>query len=253
MQFLRGAGFFLKGFGLILKPKIRRFTLIPLAINILLFTLVVVLGYGYTSDLIASLTNKMELWIEQLPGWLSWLGAIVSSLQWIIWPLFVLSTLLLLFFFFSMIANLVAAPFNGYLAEAVEHHLTGDAPVSNNNLAKEALIAITHELRKIGYFVLRAIPLLILFIIPVINVVAPVLWLLFSSWMLAVEYLDYPMSNHHIPFKQQRQRHKRRRSLSLGFGAIVAFANSIPILNFIVMPAAVAGATALYCQNYKQD
>jgi len=250
MQFLRGANFFLKGFGLILKPNIRRFTLIPLAINIVLFTLLILLGYSYTSDLIVSLTNKLDLWTEQLPGWLSWLGSIVSSFRWVIWPLFVVSALFFLFFFFSMIANLVAAPFNGYLAEAVEHHLTGDAPTnSNHNLIKDSLVAIAHELHKIGYFILRAIPLLIIFLIPVLNIAAPILWLIFSSWMLAVEYLDYPMSNHRIPFKNQRQYHKRQRGLSFGFGAIVAFANAIPLLNFIVMPCAVAGATALYCQN----
>ncbi len=240
-----------------LKPKVRRFTLIPLAINITLFTSVIVIAYGYTNDLINSLTSQLEHWIMQLPSWLSWLATLISSLQWVIWPLFALSALFFLFFFFSMIANLIAAPFNGYLAEAVERHLTGQThkpteQFTGNHLLKDSIVAVIHELRKIGYFAVRALPLLLLFFIPVLNVAAPILWLVFSSWMLAVEYLDYPMSNHGIPFKLQHQHHKQQRSLSFGFGAVVALANIIPILNFIVMPSAVAGATALYYQtNYK--
>jgi len=259
MQFLRGANFFLKGFSLMLKPKIRRFTLIPLIINITLFTSVIIIAYSYTNDLIASLTSRLEHWIMQLPNWLSWLTALISSLQWIIWPLFALSALFFLFFFFSMIANLIAAPFNGYLAEAVERYLTRKTQkpteqftgkLTGNHLLKDSVVAVIHELRKIGYFAVRALPLLLLFFIPVLNIAAPIFWLIFSSWMLAVEYLDYPMSNHHIPFKLQRKYHKRQRGLSFGFGTVVALANAIPILNFIVMPSAVAGATALYCQTH---
>jgi CysZ protein len=39
---------------------------------------------------------------------------------------------------------------------------------------------------------------------------------------------------------------RRRRALSLGFGAAAAGLTTIPILNFVVMPAAVAGATAMW-------
>lgn len=240
----------MQGFGLILKPKIRRFTLIPLAINIILFAGVIAVGFSYTRDLINALSLKFAQWIEQLPTWLAWLGALVDGLQWLIWPLFILSALLALFFFFAMIANLIAAPFNGFLAEAVERHLNGHIETSTDiNLAQEVISAVLHELRKMVYFLLRAIPLLLLFLIPVVNAAAPILWLIFSSWMLAVEYLDYPMSNHRIPFRQQRQLHKNKRGLSLGFGAAVTLANSIPVLNFIVMPSAVAGATVLFCEN----
>ena len=253
MQLIRGANYFLKGIRLISKPKIRRFVLIPLAVNISLFSLVIAVGYSYTTDLIDWLGQKLDTWITQLPSWLAWLGAVVDGLQWIIWPIFILTALLFFFFFFSLIANLIAAPFNGFLAEAVEQHLSGKAPQTNINITQEIITAISNELRKIVYFLLRALPLLILFLIPVINIAAPALWLIFSAWMLAVEYLDYPMSNHRITFKQQRQLHRQKRGLSFGFGGIVALANSIPLVNFIAMPSAVAGATALYCENFERE
>ena len=58
----------------------------------------------------------------------------------------------------------------------------------------------------------------ILFLIPGINLAAPFLWGLFSAWMLAIEYADYPMANHMLRFPEQRKRLRRRRLLSWGFG-----------------------------------
>jgi CysZ protein len=95
------------------------------------------------------------------------------------------------------------------------------------------------------------IPLFIFSWVPVLNIVAPLLWLLFSSWMLAIDYHDYPMGNHQILFPQQRQILKKKRSLALGFGLATLGATMIPVINFIVIPAAVAGATALYLERIK--
>jgi CysZ protein len=66
---------------------------------------------------------------------------------------------------------------------------------------KDLVPALLSELRKMSYFLLRAIPLLILFIIPGVNLVAPFLWIAFSAWFLALEYGDYPMANHGLAFR----------------------------------------------------
>ncbi|MEZ5582290.1 MAG: hypothetical protein R3F37_05475 [Candidatus Competibacteraceae bacterium] len=44
-------------------------------------------------------------------------------------------------------------------------------------------------------------PLLVLFVIPGVNVIAPLLWLVFGAWMLALQYADYPMGNHGLRFR----------------------------------------------------
>ncbi|MBP2261259.1 uncharacterized protein involved in cysteine biosynthesis [Pseudomonas sp. BP8] len=38
----------------------------------------------------------------------------------------------------------------------------------------------------------RALALLILSFIPVVNVIAAPLWLIFGVWMMAIQYIDYP-------------------------------------------------------------
>ena len=64
--------------------------------------------------------------------------------------------------------------------------------------------------------------------------------------MLSLEYLDYPFGNNGILFKNIRDQARQQRMACLGFGAAVSAVTMIPLVNFIVMPAAVAGATSLY-------
>jgi len=236
---IKGAWYLITGLKLIFKPGIRVYVAIPLTINILIFGALIWFGAQQFGTF-------LEWLIPELPQWLQWLS-------WILWIIFAIAGLLVLFFTFSLLANLVSAPFNGLLAEAVEFHLTGQKPQSGEGGFIMSIIpSILHELKKIAYFIAWAIPFLVLFLIPGVNLAAPVLWFVFSAWMLALEYADFPMGNHNILFPQQRQTVSKKRFLNLGFGSAVSVATMTPILNFLVMPAAVAGATALWVEQLKQ-
>jgi CysZ protein len=102
----------------------------------------------------------------------------------------------------------------------------------------------------LAYFILWTIPLLVLFFIPGINAIAPLLWAAFSAWMLALQYVDYPMGNHNILFREQRRILARRRWLALGFGGAVLVITMVPIVNFLAMPAAVIGATLMWVEQF---
>jgi CysZ protein len=235
---ISGAGYLVEGIRLIARPRLRQFVLIPLLINILVFFTAI--WYGL---------RKFELfllWIEsKIPSWLQWL-------DWILWPLFILALLILVFNSFTLVANLIAAPFNSLLAEKVELHLTG-RPLSEGGGWKKALIELAptllDEVKKLLFAVFSAVPLLILFLIPGINLAAPLLWFLYTAWILALEYSDYPMGNHGLKFREMRAHLRQQRRLSLGFGAATASLSMIPVANFIVMPSAVAGATAMWVQE----
>ncbi|MEJ2346342.1 MAG: sulfate transporter CysZ [Gammaproteobacteria bacterium] len=235
---VKGAGYFIRGLALLRAPGVRRWVAIPLAINTVLFAAAIALGAQQFGQLVDWL-------LSFLPGWLDWL-------QFLLWPLFALFALVVTFFAFTVVANLVGAPFNGLLAEAVERHLRGAPPVDTGGWAavlRDALPALVDELRKLAYFLLWGIPLLLLTLVPVVNLAAPFLWAWFSAWMLALEYGDYPMGNHGLRFAEQRRRLRRRLPLTLGFGAAVAVATLVPLFNFLVMPAAVAGASALWSEQ----
>jgi len=231
-----GAGYMLEGFSLLRKPGLRRFVLMPLLINILLFGGLIGWAYGWVD-------GSSRAMLSGLPEWLHWLRYIVV-------PVFVLTSLVVIFYGFSMLANLIAAPFNGLLAEAVECHLTGKSLQGDwRQLLRDVVPSIMSELRKLLYFALRALPLLLLLLVPLVNVAASVLWVLFSAWMMTVQYMDYPMANHQLFFKEQRARLRKRPLLAWSFGGLVMLCTLVPVINFIVMPAAVAGATAVWVRE----
>ncbi|MDQ7015495.1 MAG: sulfate transporter CysZ, partial [Gammaproteobacteria bacterium] len=140
-----------------------------------------------------------------------------------------------------------AAPFNALLAEQVEYHLTGSKPPSEGqNLVTLIVESTVGEIKKLIYILLRMLPILLLFLIPGVNLIAPFVWFIFSAWMLTLEYADYPMGNHDIDFKQQRATLKKQRLMSLTFGSSALFFTTLPFVNLIAMPVSVAGATSLF-------
>ena len=237
-----GAGYFTTGLSLIWKPGIRAFTLWPILIRLVVFILLASIGVSYC-----------ELVMERfLPAGDSWWA---TGLRYLLWPILAIRFLLIWYFTITVIANLIGAPFNGFLAERVEAHLKGDAyePFDSGNFIKEIVPALLNELGKISYFLLWAIPLLILFIIPVLNLAAPFLWAFFMTWMLTLEYVDYPMDNHGLKFKEVRRRVRSRRLTGFGFGGLATLCSFVPLLNLLVMPAAVAGATQYWVKELEAD
>ena len=231
-----GALYFLRGFAIVTRPGIRRYVVVPLLINTTLFA---ALAYFGASWLVGFAT-------DMLPDWLEFLA-------WILVPGFVVAALMAGFYTFNLLANIIAAPFNGLLAEAVERHLTGRSPPSAGGgwgaFLRELGPTVATELRKLAYVAIRSLPPLLLFLIPVVNVVAPFVWMVLGAWMLAVTYVDYPMANHGIGFAELRARLADRRLLSLGFGGAAVAALAVPVLNFLVIPCAVAGATAMWVEQ----
>ena len=222
----------LLGLSLLRHPKLRRFVLIPLVINSLL------LG----STLWWAMTSLFSYLESLLPAWLAWA-------QWLILPVVFIGFSLFIFQIFWLVANLLAAPFNNLLSERAEHLLCPEkVEISANQqtVLKIAFSDVQKEFQKLRYFLLRAAPLIILFFIPGLNLIASLLWFIFSAWMLSLEYLDYPLSNHDHNFQQSRTWVKQHRGICLRFGFSASFLSLIPILNFLLMPAAVVAATAIH-------
>jgi CysZ protein len=188
------------------------------------------------------LTGLREWLAQGLPGWLQWLA---TGAYWLAWLSFGLGGIITVFFTFSLVANLVGAPFNGFLAERVEQQLTGRKPDSGRSLWAEMAHLPSQELRKLAYFVLLAIPALLL------NFLLPIIWPIFSAWMLCLQYADYPLGNQGMAFRQQRRLMGRHRGTAMGFGFTVLLMTIVPGLNFLAMPAAVVGATLMWLEELR--
>lgn len=240
-HFASGPHYLLRGLALILEPDLRLFVLIPLAINVLLFG-------GAFYWLYLQLDSLFSWFNGYLPSYLQWL-------KFVLWPVAIITVLVVFSLVFSNIANLIASPFNGLLSERVELKLTGQALPDSNalDLVKDTPRMLAREIQKLGYYIPRALGCLLLFLVPVVGqTVAPILWFVFNAWMMAIQYCDYPFDNHKIDFMTMRRALGQKRKLNLSFGATVALCSSLPFINLLIIPVAICGATALWVDHYTQ-
>lgn len=235
-EFAIGARCMFRGFTFLTQSGIRRYVVIPLIINTLLFAAALVWA-----------GQRFAAWLDSLsaylPHWLAWLTLLL-------WPLFAATVAIALFYSFTLIANLLGAPFNSFLSANIETRLTGRAPDSGRTLWQEIVTSVRDEIRRLIYILWRSILVgilaVMLLFVPVVNSAVPFLWFFFTAWMLAAQYSDYPLANRGVNFEAQRSLLTTRRARLLGFGSAVTVCTLIPVVNFVVMPAAVAGATLLW-------
>ena len=228
---LIAVGYLFKGLAMLGHPALRHFLLAPILLNLLLYGAGLVLAYHYLAIMIG----------QFIPDWLQWL-------EWLLWPLFFVCFMLIGFFTFTMLVNLLAAPFYGKLAAKTLALMSQPVnPVSEPSLAR----VMAAELKRASYLAVRALPLLLLFVIPGVNILAPFLWALFGAWSMALEYLAYPLENEGILFPEQQLLAKQNRLGTLSFGGVTMLGLTLPIINVIVAPAAVIAAT-IYLYETKQ-
>lgn len=234
-----GAAYVARGFELAFQPGVRRYAIIPLLLNILLFTVAIWALFAYAGD-----------WIEIA---LSWLPDYLEWLRFLMWPFLVLAIIVLFAVSFTSVANIVAAPFNSLLAEKVEEKLTGERVLDGGvaGMLRDIPRIIGRELQKLWYFFPRFIGFFLLFLFA--PIIGQVLWFLFAGWVMTIQYADYPIDNHKVPFNTMRRELWSIKGKSLTFGCLVAFLASIPLVNLVMIPVAVAGATSLWVDHLRQQ
>ncbi len=218
-------------------PKIRTFVIMPIMINIAIFSALI----WWLSRQFTPMIEAMTSW---LPPWLSFLSVLL-------WPLFVFAILITVFFSFTLVTNFIAAPFNGFLAERIQAELDpGCVPeMAWQDLLRFIPRTIQRELQRLAYYLPRALILLALSFVPVINLITPLLWLLLSGWMLGIQYCDYAADNEMVNFREMKDRLAQPYAPTIAFGGLVSALTLVPVVNLIIMPAAVIGGTYLWVER----
>ena len=234
----KALAYFMEGARMISQPGFRRYIVIPLLINLVIFIVA-------TFALVYSFQHFFEQLLAWLPSWLSWLS-------WILWPLLGVVFLIIYGYSFNLITNLIAAPFFGLLAEKIETELTGIKP-PDEPLRQLIPRTLARELNKLWYFISRGLLVLLIFValffIPGVNLVGACLGALWSCWCMSVQYVDFPADNHQLRFSELRSRLKQQPLTSYPFGGIVLLGCMIPIINIVISPIAVAGATIFWVRE----
>ena len=247
-----GISLIFRGLELAKKPAIRPYMLVPLIVNIVLFTFA---GYFVITEINDALTaldsSSIDFW-----SWLDWLEPFVETLfSTLKWVILIASVLLILFIagsVFTIIAHLLISPFIGVLAEKVEKELH-ETNYPSHTVAQIAGRTIKREFLKLKYWLTRALGLfvitIILSFIPIVQMISPVLWYLFGAWVLALQYIDIPADNNGKSFDEVLELMKQNRAEVMGFGGATLLLTSTPIVNLIIIPIAVAGGVLFWVEK----
>ncbi len=236
----RGAGYLMRGYRFVFSEhrELIRLCMIPLLINLVLFAGAATGLVYYWGDIINWIWPQPEAW-----GW--------KILWYVLYVFMVAMVLLMGYVLFFAVQGILSAPFNDLLSERVEQLAYGKAPppASAGRMARGVAVALAHEARKQGIYVLGMGALLVLKL--VIPVAGPVIFLvggfLLSASFFCYDFMDFSMARRELSWTQKRGLLRQNRFLTFGFGTIMAGAMAVPILSSVSMPMAAVGGTLLFC------
>ncbi|MGH8379049.1 MAG: EI24 domain-containing protein, partial [Gammaproteobacteria bacterium] len=127
-EFAHGVRCLFRGFAWLTRPGVKRHVLIPLIINSVLFIAAIAVGAHYFGA-------WLHHWTAGLPGWLAWLASLL-------WLIFASAAVVVLFYGFTLAANIIGAPFDIFLSMRVEALLTGRRPETGRSLAADIGVAL---------------------------------------------------------------------------------------------------------------
>ncbi|MBI2931787.1 MAG: EI24 domain-containing protein [Planctomycetes bacterium] len=211
-------------------PRLWKLAALPLAINLVVYTALVVLLYVFVRHIL------VERWLADQSLWLRWGAGIVAGL----------TGLVLLAFAFTAVGNVVASPFLDFLSERVLLDLRGGPLPPGGPWYLEALGSVGRQLAMLAVFLAIQVALLVLWLIPVVQLLHPVLAGLATIIFLALEYLEYPLAADRATLSARLAYILEHRGATLGFGLALFIVVLIPIVGYLALPSCVVGATQLY-------
>lgn len=224
-QFIGGFKIFLTGVQwLRSRPKLFMFSFLPL-----------VLGVVVAVSLLWAFINNFNSWLDFVlfdqPD-----TGIMLIIYYLAYASSVVGILLLCFLIGFLLPSVIASPFYDYVSMKVEEDVTGNKAVEISFL--KSFLLIYEEAKKAVLII--AISLVALFI-PFLNIAVP-------AWMLSWESYDYPLARRGLSLKQ------RLSYVSRDFWSIAGMAVwfVVPIVQFLLLPLAVAGGTMLALRNIDQ-
>lgn len=248
LRFLSGFWYPLRGFRFILGHlSLLKFCILPVLVNTVLFTLVLVLANYFWNDFLTSLLPVAGSWYARILYYFCYVLALVFGF---------LVFAVISGFAFATVGTLLASPFNDFLSQRVEELVLEkprDVPFSMKLMLKDLRRVLSGAFWKLlmalSFFVF-VLPLLL------IPVAGQLLYLLctstFAVWFVALEFVDYSMSRTGLTFLQKSKVAWRFRSIWLGFGTAVYLTLIIPVIGFLCLPISVVGGSLLFLDMSKK-
>ena len=220
-------------------PELTRYLLLPWGFLLVFSALFLIPGFLFFSDLQEWLLGDME-------------GFLRSAISIFLGILIVLVGLFLAFLF----SQLLSAPVYTRMAAATRTLYTGVPPRPAGGIYADVILPVLSQAQKIALFLVPQVPLLLLHLIPVVgSILYLVINLVFTMFWLALDYFDYPLDTESHPLKVvDRIRYVfRHLPMTSGFSMTMLVVLYLPVVNFLILPVGVIGATLLHCDVVKAE
>jgi CysZ protein len=222
--------------------------LLPLALNLLFFGAAIALFAAMLDPAVASLRTTLE--VADPETWYAWIWVgPLRVLAWLVRWLLLGALALCVYFCFTLIGSVIAAPFLDRLSDRVECLHAGRAVAAQSAGLRGALAAIGSEAKRVAFFAAVQFGWLALGLVPGLQPVSAVGLLGSAALFLPLEYSGYLLDRRGISFAERRAWLWRNRVAMAGFGGAALGTFLIPGLNFFCLPLLVTAGTQLALEN----
>jgi len=160
-----------------------------------------------------------------------------------------LLTLFVCYLLFTILGNIVTAPFNEEISQRVEEIVTGKTE-HKMGFWEDAYISIKGEVQKLIFYLLILLLIFILNFVPVIgSVFSAILGFIFSCYYNSLDFLDYPMTRKKMRFRDKLKVTSSGRLVTYGFGLTAFLLMFLPVINVFMKPILVVSGTSLFYEK----
>ena len=229
---------------LLMNRGLKRFAVLPLALNVLLYVLALVVLFHYLNRWHIGVV-EWDFW-GPVGGWLAWA---VNWLRGGLKLVLVLAALMFAFFTFTAVGMVLASPLNDMLSEKVEVAYCG--PEKKLDLPfrftlKATFLSFWDSLKILVKQLFWTIICLPFLFIPVIGFVP---LFMVGSYFAGFGFLDSAMARNFLRARHKRVLTDRMFWRLVGFGASMQILFFIPLVGLLLLPVGVASGTLIYCEN----
>jgi CysZ protein len=223
------------------------FALVPFALNLAAFALAATAFFAYLDVIAAPLEHVLS--VPQPSAWYAYLWAA---------PLWLLASLvrvlliaafgLALYFSFTLLGGVIAAPFLDLLSERVEKLATGrtlEQAHGVTGVLRRAARSALEEAKRVAFFLAVQCALLVLGFVPGLQPVAAFASLLTSALFMPLDYTGFALDRRGVRFAARRRWLVRHALEMLSFGGFALALYVVPGLSFVCLPWLVTAGTLL--------
>lgn len=221
-------------------PELWKFVVIPALINISLFGS----ALYFLLPSIDTVLNwlQVDAHLSFGPEWFR------TGIEYLLTGILGILSVVAAYIFVLLFGGIAASPFNDLLSDRAERILLRrEEAESRDEMALWGILrGIGVSIFMLGSYMFFMAWVLLFNLIPGVGPpIATILGTVLSALFLAVEYSDAPIDRRGGGLRRKFEAVEVHRTLSIGFGLGASLMFWIPFLNFLTIPVAVAGGTAL--------